>query len=749
MDQYNVIVPTYNLSELENNMFQWLSMPYERRLRSDENCIRIYGMSNTELFNKLKAFILSNASFDDSKEILIGKAISEGTLITPEKSDMFNVYSEDEQNFIWKKQIAEQLEESPLIVIISPTLKEDEMTIEELNAKYNRYLALSEKNKRFSNSYSLDLWGYNVPNMFEIMKGKLQISGEDDYDNLLAGNNSLKRSNLTMKLVKEKCDRMIVENDKVGLFLTKLDCYSDKMSNYDKFMYNKLSSSIDDAINDYDYSEAIPTFTPYFTPGEMEQICPGEILNDVDPADYFKTVKELMQKYENCNNDEEKSQLENSILSLGWNPSVSLTDNNIKFARNRQLNWLKEHAVNIVDVTKLKFPSIITESSNMMKKLYKENKLYPVYIVISFSDTLFGKVINKIKKSEYSHAGISLDSNLQQIMTFKFHLESKINGFFVENLDDYINNSKEAKIIVLSLFVDEKTKFKLESVFKEFLQKQEKTRYGFGNLFRILFSKEYNNPENLSLVCSQFVDTVLKLANINLTDKSSNLVIPQDFVQVSKHPKVFKVYEGLAIEYNEKNIENIIYNLFKTNPTSEIKYNNLLPTLSESFSLSYYTENEKANIALNELRELLTPEAVVFERKLPVKFTDKGDLSISLFKSLEQEYQEAHKLLKTYSDENTVAIKHELARLFLINITIEKKIKNMKKDDSDYKSLVDLRARVLNDFKKYLKIVLSKEPEFNFGDYFKSSEYYDNSIEIDNSTLKFLGSLIKKFVKKK
>ena len=72
----------------------------------------------------------------------------------------------------------------------------------------------------------------------------------------------------------------------------------------------------------------------------------------------------------------------------------------------------------------------------------------------------------------------------------------------------------------------------------------------------------------------------------------------------------------------------------------------------------------------------------------------------------------------------------------------------MKKDDDQYKPIIDLRARVLNDFKKYMKVVLKKEPEFNFNEYFKASEYYDSSIVIDNSTMKFLGSLIKKIISK-
>ena len=70
----------------------------------------------------------------------------------------------------------------------------------------------------------------------------------------------------------------------------------------------------------------------------------------------------------------------------------------------------------------------------------------------------------------------------------------------------------------------------------------------------------------------------------------------------------------------------------------------------------------------------------------------------------------------------------------------------MQKGDPNYKKFIDLRARVLNDFRKYFKIVLEKEPDFDFAAYFQKSEYYNGNIIIDNSIVKFTGALIKKFI---
>ena len=53
MDKFNVINLTANLSDLENDMCDWLRLPYEYRMRSDDDCIRLYGVTNTQLYNKL------------------------------------------------------------------------------------------------------------------------------------------------------------------------------------------------------------------------------------------------------------------------------------------------------------------------------------------------------------------------------------------------------------------------------------------------------------------------------------------------------------------------------------------------------------------------------------------------------------------------------------------------------------------------------------------------------------------------
>ena len=78
MDKYNVISITNDLSALQNDMIQWSNLPYDFRLRSDEDCIRLYGMTNTELFNRLRAVLVSTQKPVEDIDV-IGKNISESS----------------------------------------------------------------------------------------------------------------------------------------------------------------------------------------------------------------------------------------------------------------------------------------------------------------------------------------------------------------------------------------------------------------------------------------------------------------------------------------------------------------------------------------------------------------------------------------------------------------------------------------------------------------------------------------------
>ena len=76
-----------------------------------------------------------------------------------------------------------------------------------------------------------------------------------------------------------------------------------------------------------------------------------------------------------------------------------------------------------------------------------------------------------------------------------------------------------------------------------------------------------------------------------------------------------------------------------------------------------------------------------------------------------------------------------------MNYKLEKKIYS-NKYRKNKEANVKVRARILNDFNKYMKVVLKKDPGFNFAAYYETSPFYANTIEINKGTIKGVKSLI-------
>ena len=77
-----------------------------------------------------------------------------------------------------------------------------------------------------------------------------------------------------------------------------------------------------------------------------------------------------------------------------------------------------------------------------------------------------------------------------------------------------------------------------------------KTKYDFFNLLRSLFGRATPDGNKFNLVCSTFVDTILKSVDINISKaKAINLTKPDDLRAMRRNEKQFKLYSGKIINY--------------------------------------------------------------------------------------------------------------------------------------------------------------------------------------------------------
>lgn len=350
---------------------------------------------------------------------------------------------------------------------------------------------------------------------------------------------------------------------------------------------------------------------------------------------------------------------------------------------------------------------------NNIRESVNGTELYPVYIVTSYTDTKFGKIIRKASDCYYTHAAISFESDLHEMYSFGNSgtlSNSKLGGMTCESLNDYIKTSKNAVILVSVVFVKEKDYKKLLAFFDEYLNNSRNTRYSYSNLFNVLKNKPISNTPSLSYICSQFVDSLFKFISIDMTDKPSNLVTPEDIANLHNvKPTVYKLFEGKAIDYNINRIEKILDKMYsKAKPIKEV-------TLLEA-------------------------------KEFPIQFNDEGDLLISKKEKIDflAEYNKSKKLRQSYVKyKNLEGLKYECCKMWYINTILMKLLDNKNLSHSDREDYNNYRSKILTEFSQYLKEIQKIDKSFNFGSFYETTPFSNTKIKINGSTIKYTTKLMK------
>lgn len=355
-------------------------------------------------------------------------------------------------------------------------------------------------------------------------------------------------------------------------------------------------------------------------------------------------------------------------------------------------------------------------------------KLNPVYIVSTHTGSPFGKIVKGVTKDFYTHAALGFDSALDKLYSFSITNGSKKGGLSQESLKGYVQNNGEAEIDVAVVYLKEKDYRVLRDKLDILIHNIDKTSYSIKNLFNILINKTVNSKKQFSMICSQFVDSMFKIINVDITNKPSNLVTPGDLSRV-KNPKVYKVYEGKARNYNKKTIDSKLYRL-----------RNIIEPIKETVFLS------------NTMDGVYIAVPVLEAKEFPVGFDEDGSLLIKNYKSLdfETEYIKSNKLLKSYKANGSwYPMAYELCKLWFMNTILLKKIERADRlrRYEEKESYVKIRAKIMNDFTIYLNILNEHESKngkgFNFSEYYDRTPFSDTTIRISGSTLKYTKHYLK------
>lgn len=803
-----IITPTETLEELEDQWINFNSMIKKHRRESDWESLSLYGMTNKDHYEKLRAKFLRQ-DIDNEIDNIQQQISSSDIPVTESYVDMADTYyTPDAINYTSADVDKARLwaQESDRVIIL-PT-----RTLQELEELWDAYNAMIKKHRRESDWYSFEVFGISNLTHYEYLKNEFlreDIRQEDQerYGSVIESVTVADKKRYYNKAIKESridTAKALIEsvatNDNIFDSSITQNVVSDVLDKYDADLI--APSDIVDNITCGDM--------PFFSPEEIidmgvfssnpednfygviadnthidDNISVQEWFNVYRAADkglytelcnytnlWVDKVRGLMHELSLINpiNEVQIKSKKQSILELGWNPEIPFDTKSRLLAREmsvfRQKSNFSGSKYRMVDLREYKVGDTfaLTEGNN-------DNNLRPVYVVMIEGKSYFSKAIKVLTKDIYSHIAISLDPELHEMYSYGIQTNERSShkGF---RREDIVDLPVGGRLGVFVFFISDKVYHRIEEFIDTFKENIEKTSYSFINLITYLFNIPYNTE--WSLVCSQFVDRCLQSVGINLTGKDSSQVAPSDMNKaLTNENRIYNVYEGLASKYKANEIKKLVNALSKK----------AIP-LKEAYARFY--ENSKrfimgviSNIndisALNEMRNYLDTvkdtktrnllERLVFDpidirplgeaKEFPIQFDKEGNLLIKNLKKLdyEGEYAKSHKLLQQYDKtSNYEGMKYELSKLWMMLCMIEetlhsKKFQELPSFAIETSSAHKARAKIINDFQYYLTKVMNNEPKFNFTEYYENSPFSSAVTKINNSTLVFMGKMIKKFIK--
>ncbi len=168
----------------------------------------------------------------------------------------------------------------------------------------------------------------------------------------------------------------------------------------------------------------------------------------------------------------------------------------------------------------------------------------PVFVFLSYTGTAMAKLIKSITDGTYSHASLSLDTNMENMCSFNGH------GFVSEdiNLKEFSNSNGEyALYMYMAPQVEYET---IENIIKQFNENANKMKYSIIGLFNYLIGKETKYKSEW--FCSEFVSYVLSEANPKLFKRHYSLYSPDDLTNTRKF---IKVSSGKTLNYDANTID--------------------------------------------------------------------------------------------------------------------------------------------------------------------------------------------------
>lgn len=422
------------------------------------------------------------------------------------------VFSDDATTYVAKIKQAEEAEKNYGLVLIYPdniVSNKGKEDIDRLKAKYNQYLALNQDKRTLSNRTAYNIFGYDNDTMYSRLLSKY-MNSQDGYT-----------------------------SDNSNMVIAPIDQYYSPM---DKIDYSSSDVNV-----------------------SHEEV--------VDETSWKRVISELCVRMKNTSDSRQKNAIKSEISMLGWNPEIPFNEEALERVRNSKHTM---HIFREVDAE-----DYIKSIHSFNEATYEElkDKIVPVYICLFSGKALHSRAIEWYTHTEWSHAAMSFDSSMKQMYTFNANnnvsADGKSAGFTIESIEKYWKIDPSIKFKVHALFVTAAQRDMMRDAVDWYIKHQDDTKYSMKTIINIFFKKasDFGNEfkNKTEMVCSQFVYTILAIANLKLrVTKDASLVSPGD-LDKSIDDRLFSMFIGGIGIYNSKKIDNMCRKIIPTLPLD--KYN--------------------------------------------------------------------------------------------------------------------------------------------------------------------------------
>ena len=589
---YIIIKDTDDIEELQRewDLFQ-TQMTKKQQEKSDERSIEIWRMTNQEHYETLRDSLIDEfeqtystnddtleqqddyeeeekPEEDDTPENLVNTSLDD-LEIPDDENDITEPMKEDVSN-TQKDNIADQFEIDTDINIISTIHgKDTDEMLDNLEKQFTEYNSQSKDHKLRSDNESIAIYNKtNVDRYNDIKEFLLKSRQIENTERVTSTDGKTLKADTTHhfgEFVSQVYQNMQAVNEAESL-------KSKQHRRFNDCPYFTPSEMIDMGVytngNFYSpFADNDGLITGVRIPlwfDSYKNMCMDHIFEDYK-SDWIDTLDNLYSDFEDIKASGDKEKIlarKQSILNLGWNPEIAFNRKNRLKASKRVSDILdktipKDVFINLDDIPESN-DEILSES--VSKSTHK-----PVFLIFTQGSTpIVSQGIKLFTGSEYSHASISFDPELNEVYSFNIREKS---GFIRENLSSFGENV----ISVMTFFAPNKIVQQLKDKVKDF--EDNKTTFDLRIFLNKILHIDHKVSKNeYHQVCSTFVDTVLKSGSINLTG-DINIPDPGQLYDHAKSMpnKIIEVFNDKAPKYDGKKTKRKLTTLLKSSDIEGIE----------------------------------------------------------------------------------------------------------------------------------------------------------------------------------